>query len=177
MNWIRYCNLTSIIEKHLHCIQMNTLPLKGLQKVVGHSKPKFYIYCWLFKLWCCCPLYAGQPKNSRGPNKGLPRSELGVLILTVFFCHLLYSYTIVLLYFLSFSIDNCLIQSCLSTAAEAAAGNRRQSHGNSQHSAVLSYTPFFRSLFFLKVMATINIPLSCLTLSILFQMIKKVNLG
>ena len=150
MNWIRYCNLTSIIEKHLHCIQMNRLPLKGLQKVVGHSKPKFYIYCWLFKLWCCCPLYAGQPKNSRGPNKGLPRSELGVLILTVFFCHLLYSYTIVLLYYctliLLYYCTSCLFLSTI-VWSKVASWQQKQQQATGG-----------------KVTATVNIPLSCLTL-------------
>ena len=60
-----------------------------------------------------------------------------------------------LILFLSISIDHCnrLIQSCLSPLSTAVgggagggvgvalAGNRRQSHGNSQHSAVLSFTP------------------------------------
>ena len=151
---------------------MNRLPLKGLQKVVGHSKPKFYIYCWLFKLWCCCPLYAGQPKNSRGPNKGLPRSELGVLILTVFFCHLLYSYTIVLLYYCTIVLpvffyrqlsDPKLPLGSRSSSRQPEAKSRQQSTFRCPvlHSF---YRIFFQIFFSSKVTEAVNIPLSCLTI-------------
>ena len=112
----------------------------------------------------------------------------GVLILTVSFCQLLYYCTFVLLYFqlpVFFYRQLSDPKLPLDSRSSSSSSRSRQPEAKSRQQSTFRcpvlhsfFWIFFQIFFFfLKVIATINIPLSCLKLSILFQMIKKVNLG